>query len=752
MKRFLASVLLATLTLPMILSSCSKSGGKQTVTTAGAQTTAPGTTQTTTGPQITTPESTTEIPTTEYVPDPSNPLSELFLNPTLEFRWNTIEHGLVNTFLSNGSFGSTLLSLKKRGIGGFVTNITWDSKYIDSDNHFENLSKMAVDILLVEKMNLWLYDELGYPSGSAGGRTAKDNPEYNSLGLVMIKKKGEGKNPITVSKTEELMRFHKAYAVDDNGNTILANVTDNEVSFSGTSGNWILYIFAVKPFIEGTHAVNSGWEADKWVSKTYINLMDKDAVAAFINNTYKPYAEKFKYFDQVVGVFTDEPSLMEPYQNTKGGQSFKYAQLSWCDDFDARFEKMHGYSITDKYHMVFSGDTTEAKIIRTNYRQTVGEMVSENYFGQINEFCEENGSKLSGHLLLEEGIQYHAYYYGDLMQCVRKMGIPGVDSLNGNDFTFMEHTFMAVKYATSATTLEGKDRMTMVELCATDFKLSPYTKTEMKKLWNTVNLMFFEGITNINSYVRIEALFPYHKTFFDYFARLAVLSRNSVWDGDIAVYYPINTFQAYSTPNNREGLNSPPDNCINRVALTLYDKKLDFTVADNEFILEAEIKNGTLTNGKVSFKAICMPGVEVMPLEVLKKLKAFEAEGGLVYWINSVPTLPDKLDDIEEFSSLVAGYQSVTTSAMAKALTKEISYGVEATSNIYVGKYTLDGAPMRWVFNRGDKDRTVTVKVENAVGYNVYDPLTGIITYIDGNEIEYEIPANNACLFVAKIP
>ena len=59
---------------------------------------------------------------------------------------------------------------------------------------------------------------------------------------------------------------------------------------------------------------------------------------------------------------------------------------------------------------------------------------------------------------------------------------------------------------------------------------------------------------------------------------------------------------------------------------------------------------------------------------------------------------------------------------------------------------------MRWVFNRGDKDRTVTVKVENAVGYNVYDPLTGIITYIEGNEIEYELAAHNAYLFVAKLP
>jgi hypothetical protein len=332
------------------------------------------------------------------------------------------------------------------------------------------------------------------------------------------------------------------------------------------------------------------------------------------------------------------------------------------------------------------------------------------------------------------------------------MGIPGVDSLFGNDITYMDSTFMAVKYATSATTLEGKERLTMVELCATDFQFSPFSDKEMRKIWNTVNLMFYQGITNINSYIGIEAFFPYHKYFSSYFGRLAVISRNAVWDGDIAIYYPINTFQAYSTPNNREGLSTPPDDCIKRVALTLYDKKLDFTIADNEFILEAEVKNGTLTNGHVSFKAICMPGVEIMPLDVLKKLKEFEADGGKIYWINSVPTMPDSIEDKAEFSSLVSGYQSIATSAMAKQITSVISYNVDAPSNVYVGKYTLEGAPMRWVFNRSDKDRSVTVSIDNAVGYDIYDPLSGVITYVEGAELELEIPANNARIIVAKLP
>ena len=119
--------------------------------------------------------------------------------------------------------------------------------------------------------------------------------------------------------------------------------------------------------------------------------MDKNAVSAFIDNTYKQYAEKFEYFNKIVGVFTDEPSLMEVYQNTP--DTFKYSQLATVDGFEDKFEQMHGYSVADKYHLIFTGDSDEAKIVRVNYRETVAEILSKTYFGALREFCEANGSK-----------------------------------------------------------------------------------------------------------------------------------------------------------------------------------------------------------------------------------------------------------------------------------------------------------------------------------------------------------------------
>lgn len=735
MKRFISIFLLLTL----LLTSCA-SGGRETASTDSSEDGTSGT------PPVTSEGG-------SYTPDASHPYAELFYAPTTEYRWNQIVHTLVTNHKGSYAFGSTLKAMSIRGQGGYVTNIPWNDSYVDDLSAFDDLTNAAKDIFDAG-LNLWLYDELGYPSGSAGGRTAKDNPEYAAQGLVLIKRSGSGNNPVTVNKDNDLIRLYSAYAIDASGNTVTVPVTDESVTFNGVSGEWTLYVFALMDNFKGSHAQNSAWGCKQWVSNTYINLMDKNAVRAFINNTYVPYAERFEYFDKISGIFTDEPSLMEVYQNTNG-LPFKYARASWVEGFEEKFEEMHGYSLSHKLHLLFESDSDEAKLVRVNYRQTVGELVSENYFAQLNDYCVEHGSVLSGHLLLEEGVAHHAYYYGDLMQCVRAMGIAGVDSLMGNDVAFMDignPWFMAVKYATSATTLEGKDRLTMVELCATDFENSPFTDKQMRKIFNTLNLMYFSGITTINSYVAIESLHPHQRTVTDYLARLGVISRQAVWDGEIALYYPINTYQAYSTPGNSEGVRKPPSNIIAQVGKEIYEEQLDFTVADNEFILEAEIKDGTLTNGHVSFKSICMPGIEVMPLEVLKKLIEFEKAGGTVIWISTIPTLPDDPKDTAEFKALASTLKKTTLRQAMKDLRSVSGYEVtKAHSKMYIGKYTLDSRPMYWIFNYQDKEGSATVSVKGAKGYELYDPLTGTVTYVEGESITVDVIANNAMFVVADV-
>lgn len=687
----------------------------------------------------------------------SSSYSELFSSPTAEYRLHSMYHGAVDQYKTGLSQFISNLS-NRIGQGGLVTNISFgeNGEYLDAPDAFTDLNA-AAKIIKSKGYKLWLYDEIGYPSGAAGGRTALDNPEYVSQGLVLVKRTGSGKNPVTVQRDKEFISIHAAYAVDGRGNVHQADITDTAVSFGGVESDWTLYIAAVKRFYEGTHAQTNGYGESKWVSPYYINIMNNDAVGEFINNTYRAYAEKFEYFSEVTGIFTDEPSLMEAYVHT-GDRVFDYAQLSWTEGFDEAFEEMHGYSIKDKYHLVFDGMTEEAMVVRTNYRQTVGKLVSESYFGQIADFCEENGTRSSGHALLEERVVAHAYYYGDLLQCLRQMSIPGVDSLYGKEKMFMHPDwpgFMAMKYASSATTLEGKDRMTMVELCFTDCDGFPMSEENKDSLFKTVNTMAFLGITHYNCYVPLNQLGDRQRLFSDYLARLSYMSRNAVWVGNVGLYYPINTFQAYSVPSHTQEMKTPKYlSSISNTALELFANQQDFTVADNQFILEASIENGRIFTENVSFSVICMPGVEVLPLEVAKKLDEFEKSGGTVIWVDCLPTVGDSLGESEELKALLEG-KTVMNYREAGLAAKEANPDPlkikRETPTLYVGRYTVEDAPMYWLYNSHDLEKSLTLTYKGARGFDIYDPETGEITFVEGESAAVNIKSLYTKLVVVRL-
>src|SRR5512135_1245069 len=62
-------------------------------------------------------------------------------------------------------------------------------------------------------------------------------------------------------------------------------------------------------------------------------------------------------------------------------------------------------------------------------RFTVGELVSENFFGQIQTRCRQHGVPSGGHLLWEESITADVPLYGDFFRCARRLDAPSIDCL-----------------------------------------------------------------------------------------------------------------------------------------------------------------------------------------------------------------------------------------------------------------------------------------------------------------------------------
>ena len=51
----------------------------------------------------------------------------------------------------------------------------------------------------------------------------------------------------------------------------------------------------------------------------------------------------------------------------------------------------YGYDIHTRYHCLFEGDSADDMAVRSNYRQLIGELFSENYVGNLAGWCEKTG-------------------------------------------------------------------------------------------------------------------------------------------------------------------------------------------------------------------------------------------------------------------------------------------------------------------------------------------------------------------------
>ncbi len=126
---------------------------------------------------------------------------------------------------------------QQRGLGGIVCNVAFDN-YLESEENWKKLIT-AVETCHDLGMVVWIYDELGYPSGAAGGLVLERNPEFEAQEL----------------------------AYD-------ASLDDP---------------FIVRAAYEHTHASNNYHAA-----RRYANLIDDRAVACFIDVTHNAYYQRLK--------------------------------------------------------------------------------------------------------------------------------------------------------------------------------------------------------------------------------------------------------------------------------------------------------------------------------------------------------------------------------------------------------------------------------------------------------------------------
>lgn len=452
------------------------------------------------------------------------------------------------------------------GYGGVVLNVDYNN-YLQDVDSFKLLEEI-IDYADNIGLKVWIYDEQYYPSGSAGGLTLKNHPELEGICLACVSDDFTVEEaPIRISSPlgYSELKFAVAVKIKDGIPDFSKRIDISQykdlaggLCWDAPDGEWRVYAFFCKVMYELTYLPQS-----LRASRRYPNLIDKRAFERFVDVTYKQGYEKHIKNDtlsKVEAVFTDEPSmyLYHKFRGEKQKTTFYsvsiydkpnanievYPYISWMIGLEKIFYDKFGYDFIISLPDMFD-DTENSKRVRTDFYTLITELTEDAFIMTNKEYLNSKGIKLSGHYYGEESFDKHPFLYGDLLNHLGGMDIPGCDRLN-SDASMLRYS-AALKMASSAAHINGKDKV-MIEASNMFDKDQNIT---LDRMICAMNIIFSQGINVITSYYG-ENILPKNdlKKFTEYTAKVASVLEGGRVQTDTLLFYPYKEICAKMIPES----------------------------------------------------------------------------------------------------------------------------------------------------------------------------------------------------------
>jgi hypothetical protein len=569
------------------------------------------------------------------LPGANRSLRARFAEPSAESRILKIIHSWPDAPEAQDTL---IRQLAAQGFGGVVCNVSF-TDYLTSEARWRAFVR-AVRQAKAAGMTLWLYDERGYPSGLAGGQTMQGRPEWEARGLLIRDRECRGTAEIELPPGKLVLA--SAYRLR-NGQIDLSrpiplsdSVHNGRLRADLPEGDWRVIVMTEDRLYEGTHAQMS--LADRL---PYINLLEAPPTARFIELTHDRYARRLgsdlgKWF---AATFTDEPSLMSLFL-----RPMPYRVLPWSRSLPVEFRKRRGRALEPLLPALAVDAGPAGQRARYEFWQTVSELVSENYFGQIQRWGRRHNIASGGHLLMEESLASHVPLYGDLFRCIRRMDAPGIDCLTSVP---SEVPWQIARLIGSAADLDNRT-LTMCE--TSDFvqvyrpagDSRPVRQVTEAEIRGTCNRLLLGGINTITSYYTFQGLTTEEIRRLNlWVGRCSTLLRGGYQVTDIAMLYPAESLWARFLPSHKGASESPAvaqmEHIYQTASDSLYAARRDFTYIDSRTLTEAKAQGGTLTLGALRWRVVALPCADTLPLAAWENLARFWRSGGVVVAMGARP-------------------------------------------------------------------------------------------------------------------
>jgi hypothetical protein len=574
------------------------------------------------------------------------------------------------------------------------------SPAFDSGEYYQ-MYRYAAGYAALKGIEFWLYDEPGWPSGSAHGLVVRANPDVELKQLAC---------------RSRMVKAGETYTLPDG--VLAAFIWDNKrVSGSFTAE-------------EDAAVIEYQAEKQSPYSTPYPNLADRCSAETLINVLFEKYKNHLGHlFGKTIRLFfIDEPGV---------------TSRPWTHGFEEEFRSRFGYEIRDYLPAVMCSAMQGEKGIeaRIGFYDLSSELFAKHYFLSQKKWCNENGLLLIGHLSGEDettGCTRHGYFH--LMRCLRAMDIPGVDAIWRQIFPGKKRTVRILdnnyeiarnhffpRYAASAASQIGRG-FSFTESGAVYGMGLTFEEQRFVTLFQMVrgvNIVNYVGFFSGREGALMGAEPPNYTeelpqswdlpVFNEYIARFSYLMTLGPAIADAALYEPMRDIWA------DEALSSDTVNVYEETAFALEKLHCYFEIIDDDVIRKADEKaldRGELRMGLAVYTTVYIPVCRYMPDAVKARLRRFAASGGKAYIVGKLPGEREPFLAIE--GARAAGLEMLKDNAVP------LVEAAPACEDIRVIKRKYPGGAVYLLFNES------TEKAAGTICFNESLPVCEADAYLGG--------------------
>jgi len=508
-------------------------------------------------------------------------------------------------------------------------------KYL-SPEYFK-LFKMLVTEARKRDMRVWIVDDIGYPSGFAGGRFTREKPELRMQTLSVAERIAvEGGTTLrhTVSQDAVVVT-----AIGDDQSTITVPINYGAIDWAAPVGKWQVLViehrFETSPTRSETNPklateprpnTNNVQAKDRSQSlEDYLNPEATRKFLAFTHEQYKKYLGE-EFGKTILGFRGDEPD-------------YTVSGLPWTQSLFNRFEQIKGYDIRP-YVATFllprgTRITPEQERAKADYWDVFSILFAESFFKVQADWCAANHLEYQVHLNHEEAELELTHSEGDFFRDMRSVQVPGIDTTRHQIWTDTISDFP--RLASSVSHVYGKPRAFTESFAsykpAADVTTARYVLNEQfVRGVNLAELMYFPS-SNVGGRPRTTLMEqPELPALMHYIGRLSYLMSMGRPTASVALYLPSSSLWL----NDRAA-----DTQFVSAERLLSEHQIDFDIISEDALAKDLVPGGgtfETASGNL-YRTVILPSVPLLSQAALERLRSFAASGGHVLFLGQTPSL-----------------------------------------------------------------------------------------------------------------